>query len=98
MRTGLHHNKDFLAGLLFLTFGGLTVYFAREYPMGWIERMGPGYFPTALGGILCLIGLYARGDASVFFTRPISLAFIVGTVLILISLAWPALHGRQSTR
>ncbi|HZM45195.1 MAG TPA: hypothetical protein VFC14_10220 [Burkholderiales bacterium] len=42
--------------------------------------------------------LLARGDASVFFTRPISLAFIVGTVLILISLAWPALHGRQSTR
>jgi hypothetical protein len=58
VRTRLLDNKDFLAGLLFLTFGGLTVYFAREYPMGWIERMGPGYFPTALGGILCLFGLY----------------------------------------
>ena len=56
MRSGLHQNKDFLAGLLFLTFGGLTVYFAREYPLGWIERMGPGYFPTALGSILCLFG------------------------------------------
>jgi len=26
--------------------------------MGWIERMGPGYFPTVLGTILCLFGLY----------------------------------------
>ena len=58
MRTGHHQNKDFLAGLLFLTFGGLTVYFARDYPLGWIERMGPGYFPTALGSILCVFGFY----------------------------------------
>ena len=58
MRSDPLNNKDFLAGLLFLTFGVLTIYHAREYPMGWVERMGPGYFPTALGGILCLFGLY----------------------------------------
>ena len=58
MRFDLGHNKDFLAGLLFLTFGALTVYFARDYPMGWIERMGPGYFPTILGSLLCLFGVY----------------------------------------
>lgn len=58
MKSNLLDNKDFLAGLLFLTFGVLTIYFAREYPMGWVERMGPGYFPTALGSILCVFGLY----------------------------------------
>lgn len=58
MKSGLLDNKDFLAGLLFLIFGALTIYFARDYPMGWIERMGPGYFPTVLGGILCFFGLY----------------------------------------
>jgi hypothetical protein len=56
MRADLHNNKDFLAGLLFIAFGGAAVYFARDYPMGWIERMGPGYFPTVLGWVLCLFG------------------------------------------
>ena len=54
----LRNNKDFLAGLLFLTLGVLTVFFARGYPMGVAARMGPGYFPTVLGGLLCLFGLY----------------------------------------
>ena len=58
MKTALHHNKDFLAGLLFILLGGTAVYFARDYPMGWVERMGPGYFPTALGTILCLFGAW----------------------------------------
>lgn len=54
----LRHNKDFIAGLLFLALGVLTVFFARNYAMGSAERMGPGYFPTVLGGLLCLFGLY----------------------------------------
>ena len=58
MRVDLHRNKDFLAGALFILLGGAAVYFARDYPMGWIERMGPGYFPTALGTLLCLFGAW----------------------------------------
>jgi hypothetical protein len=54
----LRNNKDFLAGLLFTALGVLTVFFARHYPMGVAARMGPGYFPTVLGGLLCLFGLY----------------------------------------
>ena len=51
-------NKDFLAGLLFILIGALAVVVARDYPMGSAMRMGPGYFPTILGGILCLFGVY----------------------------------------
>lgn len=58
MKPQLRHNKDFLAGLLFLVLGVLTVFFARDYPMGLAARMGPGYFPTVLGGILYLFGVY----------------------------------------
>jgi len=39
--------------------------------------------------------LLSRGDASVFFTRPISLAFMVGTALILVAMTAPALRGRR---
>ncbi len=57
MKTELRNNRDFLAGLLFLALGVLTIFFARDYPMGLAARMGPGYFPTVLGGILCLFGV-----------------------------------------
>ena len=58
MKTDLRSNKDFLAGLLFLILGGFAVAVASNYPMGSTMRMGPGYFPTALGVILCLFGAY----------------------------------------
>lgn len=58
MKAGLLGNKDFLAGLLFILLGGLIVVVARDYPMGAATRMGPGYFPTVLGAILCLFGAY----------------------------------------
>lgn len=63
MKSGLLGNKDFLAGLLFLLLGGFAVAVATAYPMGSAMRMGPGYFPTALGAVLCLFGGYlmARG-------------------------------------
>jgi TctA family transporter len=36
--------------------------------------------------------LIARGDPSVFLTRPLSLMFIIATVLILIVMTAPALR------
>ncbi len=59
----LRNNRDLIAGLLFIVLGGLAVVLARDYPFGTTMRMGPGYFPTVLGVILFLFGLYvlARG-------------------------------------
>lgn len=58
MKPDLRNNRDFLAGLLFIVLGGLAVALARDYPIGSTMRMGPGYFPTVLGGILLLFGVY----------------------------------------
>ena len=58
MKPGLWNNRDFLAGLLFVVLGGLAVALARDYPIGSTMRMGPGYFPMVLGGILSLFGVY----------------------------------------
>jgi hypothetical protein len=54
----LRNNRDFLAGLLFMLLGGMAVVLARDFPMGTTMRMGPGYFPTAIGIILFLFGAY----------------------------------------
>lgn len=56
MKLDLRNNKDVLAGLLLILLGGFAMAVARDYPMGVAMRMGPGYFPTVLGGILFLFG------------------------------------------
>ncbi len=48
--------KDFLSGLLFLLIGLAALYLGNDYPMGKAIRMGPGYFPMVLGGLLALVG------------------------------------------
>jgi len=53
----LKHQKDFWSGLMFLAIGLAFVGFAQEYDMGTAQRMGPGYFPTVLGGLLAILGL-----------------------------------------
>ncbi len=58
MKPDLWNNRDFLAGLLFIVLGGLAVALARDYPIGSTMRMGPGYFPMVLGGILLLFGVF----------------------------------------
>lgn len=48
--------EDFWAGLMFIAFGLVAVVVSRDYPIGSAMRMGPGYFPTALGGLMIVIG------------------------------------------
>ncbi len=48
--------KDFWAGLMFIAFGLLAIFLARNYRMGTAMSMGPGYFPTVLGLLMAAIG------------------------------------------
>src|SRR6267154_2648004 len=50
------NGKDFWAGVMFIAFGLGFMIVARNYAMGNAVRMGPAYFPTALGGILVVLG------------------------------------------
>lgn len=49
--------KDFKAGLLFMFFGVAAMGISATYRIGTAARMGPGYFPFALGGVLTVLGL-----------------------------------------
>jgi uncharacterized membrane protein len=51
-------NKDIWAGLLLVAIGAGTMVAARDYAFGTALRMGPGYFPMVLGGLLIAFGLY----------------------------------------
>jgi hypothetical protein len=52
----IRHPKDFLAGLLFIAFGIAALVIGSNYTLGTAARMGPGYFPRILGGLLVVLG------------------------------------------
>ncbi len=58
MQFEFSRNKDFWAGVMLIATGALAIIFAHDYAMGTTLRMGPGYFPTLLGALLILAGLY----------------------------------------
>ena len=52
----IRNPKDFGSGCLFAGFGLVAVVLGATYPAGTAARMGPGYFPRALGIILIVLG------------------------------------------
>jgi hypothetical protein len=54
---GNKRTKDYLGGALMVVLGLGVVLVGTCYKIGTLTRMGPGYFPVALGAILMLIGL-----------------------------------------
>ena len=53
----IRSQSDFWCGLLFVALGIAVLVLARDYRMGSAARMGPGYFPTLLGGLMAFLGL-----------------------------------------
>jgi hypothetical protein len=58
MQLEFRNNRDFWAGVMLIVVGAGSVIIARNYAFGTSLRMGPGYFPSVLGGGLVLFGLY----------------------------------------
>jgi hypothetical protein len=48
--------KDFFSGLMFMGVGVAFAWGASSYTIGTGARMGPGYFPLALGVLLAILG------------------------------------------
>jgi hypothetical protein len=71
------HPKDFCTGVMFLLFGAAAMFFSADYTIGSAAKMGPGYFPFALGALLAVLGV-ACLLRSVFWGRGLQ--------------RWPALH------
>jgi hypothetical protein len=57
MKFDWRYNRDFFAGLLYILTGAIAMFIARDYPFGSALRMGPGYVPTVLGGIMVAFGV-----------------------------------------
>ena len=80
--------KDILAGSIFIALGGAFALGALAYNIGTPLRMGPGYVPLVLGGILVALGaaiiikgfIAGEGD-EIGFLDVRAVVLIVGAVL-----------------
>jgi hypothetical protein len=50
-------NRDYYGGAVMIAIGLGAIIQGRQYPIGTLSRMGPGFFPVALGAILAFAGL-----------------------------------------
>ena len=55
--------RDIWAGLMLIGIGAAAMLIARDYEFGSALRMGPGYFPSVLGGLLILFGLFVAATS-----------------------------------
>jgi len=53
----IRNHRDFWAGVMFIAFGLLFMVLSRQYQIGTAAKMGPGYFPMILGGLMAFLGL-----------------------------------------
>ncbi|MGH6762883.1 MAG: tripartite tricarboxylate transporter TctB family protein [Phyllobacterium sp.] len=80
----LNFNKlDGLCGLIFVAIGLFFAWNALLLPLGTAFRMGPGYFPLVLAGLLIFLGLVVIVQATQYEDVPIGPIAWRGMLLIL---------------
>jgi putative tricarboxylic transport membrane protein len=85
--------RDFWSGILFIAFGCAGLWLGRNYPVGTLVRMGPGFFPmamsmalTGIGGFLVARSLVVAGEPverSAFWPQLLILGAIVAFGLLI---------------
>jgi hypothetical protein len=85
--------RDFWSGILFIAFGCAGLWIGRNYPVGTLVRMGPGFFPLmmsvaliGIGGFLVARSLVVAGEPlerTAFWPQLLILAAIVAFGLLI---------------
>jgi Tripartite tricarboxylate transporter TctB family len=80
--------QDLGAGLAFLLIGAAGIYFGKDLAFGTASRMGPGYFPVLLSGLIIVLGLIVGAKGLMVEGPPIEpvqlrpILFITAAILI----------------
>jgi len=53
----IRDRHDIIGGFTLTALGLFVVFYSQRYEFGDLNRMGPGYFPVALGVLLTVLGL-----------------------------------------
>ncbi|NUT31794.1 MAG: tripartite tricarboxylate transporter TctB family protein [Hamadaea sp.] len=84
---------DLVAGAVFVVIGGAFVVGSLGYELGTPLRMGPGYFPLLVGGLLAALGLaiavkgLIAGEAITFGPVPWRAVAVIVTAIVFFGVA-----------
>ena len=87
MLSKVQNPKDFWTGLIYLAVATAVFIIARNYSTGTASRMGPGYFPLALAGLLTIFGVVAVARSFFVPGEPIGAFAWKPLVLVLVGTA-----------
>ena len=75
--------KDFWSGILFVAFGCAGLWLGRNYAVGTLVRMGPGFFPMMMSVALIGIGGFLVARSLVVAGEPVERTAFWPQLLIL---------------
>jgi ABC-type Mn2+/Zn2+ transport system permease subunit len=70
---------------MFIAFAAVALYVSRNYSLGTAVRMGPGYFPILLGGVLALVGAILVVRSLVITGDPIGHVQVLPLVVVAVA-------------
>ena len=80
-------SRDIIGGLGLAAIGLFAVIYGQRYEFGDLNRMGPGYFPVALGALLAVLGMlialpafFRRGEPIVVAWK--TLALVMASIVV----------------
>jgi putative tricarboxylic transport membrane protein len=79
--------RDFVAGLMFIAIAGLLASQYGQLELGTARRMGPGYFPVLLSGLLGLLGLLVALNGLRFDGERLRAPDWKGLTLVIVAIA-----------
>lgn len=88
----IRNQRDFWAGIMFLVAGLLFIALSQQYQLGTAAKMGPGYFPTVLGGLMGFLGILISWGATAK-SNPVTTLTKVGWRELILVLAAVAAFG-----
>ena len=77
--------KDFWAGVMFGGFAVVALLAARGYAFGSAGKMGPGYFPLLLGGLLGVLAAVLIGRSVVVDGEPLPRLHVLPLAVIAVA-------------
>jgi Tripartite tricarboxylate transporter TctB family len=75
--------KDFWSGILFIAFGCAGLWLGRNYPLGTLVHMGPGFFPMMMSVALIGIGGFLVARSLIVAGEPVERTAFWPQLLIL---------------
>ena len=89
MTQALEKPRDLVGGILVVAVGAGFLLLGRELEMGSSFRMGPGYFPTILAGLMMLLGSLMvvlswrkpMEEGSLGYVPWLGIALVIGAVI-----------------